>query len=50
MQMLIVAKQIKNWEKLKQEYIDRIDMLETDKRILRDIDNALHFKKESLII
>jgi hypothetical protein len=42
-----VANKLKEWNKMRKEYLDNIDMLETYKSMLHDMDDALYFSKNS---
>jgi len=42
-----VAKKLKEWSKMRKEYLDNIDMLEMYKQMLHDMDDALYFSNNS---
>ena len=44
---LTVSKQLKEWNSTRQRYLDNIDMLETYKQCLHNMDDALYFAKNS---
>ncbi|MGV8172070.1 MAG: hypothetical protein ACP5OA_05240 [Candidatus Woesearchaeota archaeon] len=41
------AKKFKEWSKMRKEFLDNIDILETYKAMLHDMDDALYFSKNS---